>query len=268
MRAAALVASAAAGNEAIYGVNTGFGKLASVRIKPADTEQLQRNLILSHCCGVGEPVDGGIVRLMMALKLLSVGRGASGIRRGTIEILEAMLREGVTPVVPAQGSVGASGDLAPLAHMAATMIGEGEAYYRGNRMHSAAALKQAGLAPVILGPKEGLGLINGTQYSTRACARWVFPRHAQPRSSSGIVLPVYRCDHGFHFTIGSRPFTHCAAIMAKSMLPARCERSWMDPRFAKAIDKATRVCKTHTAFAASHKSPVPHWIFCDSLARR
>ena len=164
--AAAMVAKCAAGDDAVYGVNTGFGKLASVRIQPIDTERLQRNLILSHCCGVGEPVAVATTRLMMALKLLSVGRGASGIRRQTIELLEAMLLEGVTPIVPAQGSVGASGDLAPLAHMAATMIGDGEALYQGMRMPSATALHRAGLAPVVLGPKEGLGLINGTQYST------------------------------------------------------------------------------------------------------
>ena len=167
--AAALVEKAASGGEAVYGVNTGFGKLASVRIKPQDTQTLQRNLILSHCCGVGEPLDIETTRLMMVLKLISVGRGASGIRWQTIAQIEAMLEKGVTPLVPSQGSVGASGDLAPLAHMAATMIGEGEAYFEGRRMASAEALQLAGLEPVVLGPKEGLGLINGTQFST-ACA--------------------------------------------------------------------------------------------------
>ena len=167
--AAALVREAANGNEAIYGVNTGFGKLASVRIKPEDTEQLQRNLVLSHCCGVGEPLDIDTTRLMLALKLLSIGRGASGIRWQTVQLLEGLLAKGVTPVVPSQGSVGASGDLAPLAHMAATLIGEGEAWFEGKRLSSAEALREAGLVPVTLGPKEGLGLINGTQFST-ACA--------------------------------------------------------------------------------------------------
>ncbi len=164
--AANLVQEVASRDEAIYGVNTGFGKLASVRIHPEDTERLQRNLILSHCCGVGEPVDASAVRLMMVLKLLSAGRGASGIRLTTLQLLEDMLREQVTPVIPAQGSVGASGDLAPLAHMTATMIGEGEAYYRAERMPSLQALKRANLQPIRLGPKEGLGLINGTQFST------------------------------------------------------------------------------------------------------
>lgn len=167
--AAGLVERAAGGDEAIYGVNTGFGKLASIRIRPEDTARLQRNLILSHCCGVGEPLDIATTRLMMALKLVSVGRGASGLRPQTIELLEAMLAHGVVPVVPDQGSVGASGDLAPLAHMTAAMIGEGEAFLDGKRMPAARALERAGLSPVELGPKEGLGLINGTQFST-ACA--------------------------------------------------------------------------------------------------
>ncbi|WP_111734782.1 histidine ammonia-lyase [Roseovarius amoyensis] len=164
--AAQLVACAAAGEEAVYGVNTGFGKLASVKIPPEQTEALQRNLILSHCCGVGEPLAEDAVRLMMVLKLLSLGRGASGVRWQTVRLIEEMLARGVIPVVPEQGSVGASGDLAPLAHLAAVMIGAGEAMIGGQRMDGAAALAQAGLEPVVLGPKEGLALINGTQFST------------------------------------------------------------------------------------------------------
>lgn len=164
--AAERVREAAQGAEAVYGVNTGFGKLASVKIAPEDTETLQRNLILSHCCGVGDDMPAAIVRLMMALKLLSLARGASGVRWTVLELIEAMLEKGVTPVVPAQGSVGASGDLAPLAHMTAVMIGAGEADYAGERLPGGEALKKAGLEPVVLGPKEGLGLINGTQFST------------------------------------------------------------------------------------------------------
>src|SRR6056297_1903718 len=167
--AAALVQKAAEGDEAVYGVNTGFGKLASVKIPADQTEALQRNLILSHCCGVGEVLDEATTRLTMVLKLISLGRGASGVLWQTIKLIEEMLEAGVTPVVPDQGSVGASGDLAPLAHMAAVMIGEGEATYEGVRMPGGAALAEAGLAPIILGPKEGLALINGTQFST-ACA--------------------------------------------------------------------------------------------------
>ncbi|MBP6679127.1 MAG: aromatic amino acid lyase, partial [Paracoccus sp.] len=115
---AARIEAAANGNAPVYGVNTGFGKLASIKIESRDTATLQRNLILSHCCGVGEPVEPETVRLIMVLKLLSLGRGASGIRPEVIALIEAMLAKGVLPVIPAQGSVGASGDLAPLAHMA------------------------------------------------------------------------------------------------------------------------------------------------------
>ncbi len=170
IRAAAdMVAQAANGDEAVYGINTGFGKLASVKIAPKDVATLQRNLILSHCCGVGEALDVATTRLMMVLKLLSLGRGASGIAMTTVDLIESMLAKGVTPVIPSQGSVGASGDLAPLAHMAAAMLGEGEAIFDSVRMPAADALKKAGLTPIVLGAKEGLALINGTQFST-ACA--------------------------------------------------------------------------------------------------
>ncbi len=165
-QAAAHIAAAAAGDVAVYGVNTGFGKLASMKIAPQDTAKLQENLILSHCCGVGDPMPRNVARLMMVLKLLSLGRGASGVRWQVVALIEGMLAQGVTPVIPAQGSVGASGDLAPLAHMAAVMIGAGEAEFGGRVMPGADALAAAGLVPVVLGPKEGLALINGTQFST------------------------------------------------------------------------------------------------------
>lgn len=164
--AEAAIAAAAAGDAPVYGVNTGFGKLASLRIAPGDTAMLQRNLILSHCCGVGAAIPRAQARLMMALKLLSLGRGASGVRWSLIELLEEMLARGVTPVIPVQGSVGASGDLAPLAHMTAVLIGEGFAEVGGVVLPGAQALAQAGLLPIALGPKEGLAFINGTQFST------------------------------------------------------------------------------------------------------
>ncbi len=164
--AASQINAAAAGDLPVYGVNTGFGKLASVKIAQKDTAKLQRNLILSHCCGVGDPIPRAHARLIMVLKLLSLGRGASGVRWELVELLEAMLEAGVTPVIPAQGSVGASGDLAPLAHMTAVIIGEGQAEYGGAVMPGADALEMAGLKPLQLGPKEGLALINGTQFST------------------------------------------------------------------------------------------------------
>jgi histidine ammonia-lyase len=164
--AAACIAKAAAGQTAVYGVNTGFGKLASLKIAPQDTAKLQENLILSHCCGVGEPMPRAVARLMMVLKLLSLGRGASGVRPEITALIEAMLAAGVTPVIPAQGSVGASGDLAPLAHMAAAMIGHGQATLGDKTLPAAEALAAVNLRPVSLGPKEGLALINGTQFST------------------------------------------------------------------------------------------------------
>ncbi len=164
--AAARIAAAAAGEVPVYGVNTGFGKLASLKIAPQDTAKLQENLILSHSCGVGEPMPRATARLMMVLKLLSLGRGASGVRWQVIALLQDMLARGVTPVIPAQGSVGASGDLAPLAHMTAVMIGHGEAEVAGQVKPGRQALEEAGLSPIALGPKEGLALINGTQFST------------------------------------------------------------------------------------------------------
>ncbi|MCL4139645.1 UNVERIFIED_CONTAM: hypothetical protein GTU68_003026 [Idotea baltica] len=170
MQAAAdLVGKAASEDTAVYGVNTGFGKLAHLKIAPQHTAKLQRNLVLSHCCGVGEALDVPTTRLMMILKLLSVGRGASGVALATVNLIETMLEKRVTPVVPVQGSVGASGDLAPLAHFAATLMGEGEAIFNSQTLPASEALALAGLEPVTLGPKEGLGLINGTQFST-ACA--------------------------------------------------------------------------------------------------
>ncbi|PTD19341.1 histidine ammonia-lyase [Sphingomonas fennica] len=149
----------------VYGINTGFGKLASVRIGDEDLATLQRNIVLSHAAGVGDPMPVPIARLMMALKLASFAHGASGVRPETVAMLETMLARGLTPVIPAQGSVGASGDLAPLSHMAAAMIGVGEIISDGIAMPAAAALAAAGLEPLTLGPKEGLALLNGTQFS-------------------------------------------------------------------------------------------------------
>ena len=190
--AAGRVRAAAQGQAAAYGVNTGFGKLASVKIAPGDTERLQRNLILSHCCGVGEALDAATVRLMMALKLVSLGRGASGVRWDIVAQIEAMLDAGLTPVIPVQGSVGASGDLAPLAHMAAAMIGAGEADLDGARMPAAEALAMAGLQTVVLGPKEGLALINGTQFSTALALAGLF--RAWRAMQAAIVVSALSTD--------------------------------------------------------------------------
>ena len=155
------VAQILARHEPVYGINTGFGKLATVKIGDEDLERLQRNIVLSHAAGVGDPMPVPVARLMMALKLTSLAQGASGVRPATIALLEAMLAKGLTPAIPSQGSVGASGDLAPLAHLAATMIGVGVI----NGKPASDALAEAGLSPLTLGPKEGLALLNGTQFS-------------------------------------------------------------------------------------------------------
>lgn len=188
-KSARRIAEVAAGNEAVYGINTGFGKLASVKIDNADVTTLQRNLILSHCCGVGNALPENIVRLIMALKLISLGRGASGVRLELIRLIEAMLHKGVIPYIPEKGSVGASGDLAPLAHMAAAMMGEGMAFFEGAKLAASDALRKAGLTPLVLAAKEGLALINGTQVSTALALAGLFRAHraAQTALVSGAL---------------------------------------------------------------------------------
>ncbi|ACG76880.1 histidine ammonia-lyase [Phenylobacterium zucineum HLK1] len=169
--------------EPVYGINTGFGKLATVRIEDADLATLQRNLVLSHAAGVGEASPRAVVRLMMALKLASLAQGASGVRPVTVQLLERMIAQDLIPVVPGQGSVGASGDLAPLAHMAAAMLGVGEIETAGQRLPAGEALAAAGLAPLALGPKEGLALLNGTQFSTANALAGLFEAERLFRSA-------------------------------------------------------------------------------------
>jgi histidine ammonia-lyase len=155
-----------ASGRAVYGVNTGFGLLAHTRIPAERLEELQRNLILSHACGIGEPLPRHVVRLAMALKAIGLGRGHSGVRPIVIERLLRLIEAEALPLVPSQGSVGASGDLAPLAHIAAPLIGEGQLAIGGTVLPAADGLARLGVEPLVLGPKEGLALINGTQVST------------------------------------------------------------------------------------------------------
>lgn len=204
--AAARIHAASIGEAPVYGVNTGFGKLASIKIAPQDAAILQRNLILSHCCGVGEAIPTRLVRLMMSLKLLSFGRGASGIGWDRIELLEAMLERDVTPTIPAQGSVGASGDLAPLSHMTAVLIGEGQAVYNGREMPGGEALQAAGLAPIILGPKEGLAFINGTQFSTAFALAGLF--EAWRAAQNALVTSAMSTDAIMGSTAPTQPEIH------------------------------------------------------------
>jgi len=161
-------------NDTVYGVNTGFGKLASVSIPSDQLAELQRNLVLSHSVGMGPLIEDDTVRLIMVLKMASLARGFSGVRWQLIEMLHKMLEADVLPCIPIKGSVGASGDLAPLAHLAATMIGESELRHRGERMPAADALKRAGLKPLVLEPKEGIALLNGTQVSTAMALMGLF----------------------------------------------------------------------------------------------
>ena len=159
----AVVDQLVASGKTAYGINTGFGKLASVRISGEQVRQLQVNLVRSHSCGVGEPLSEAETRAMMLLRANALAKGLSGIRPSVVETLISMLNAGVHPVIPSQGSVGASGDLAPLAHLAHVVIGEGEALHKRERLPGAEALRRAGVTPVELEAKEGLSLLNGTQ---------------------------------------------------------------------------------------------------------
>jgi len=184
--AARTVADVIADGRTVYGVNTGFGLLADHRIPTDELDLLQRSVVLSHAAGVGEPLAEQTVRLAMLLKLNSLARGYSGVSLGLIESLLALLNSRAYPCVPAQGSVGASGDLAPLAHMSAVLIGEGEAFLDGRRVAAGEALAAAGVAPLTLGPKEGLSLLNGTQVSTALALQGLFG--AENALAASIVI--------------------------------------------------------------------------------
>src|SRR6266571_7963321 len=163
---ASTIAGIVAEGRVVYGVNTGFGLLARTRIDAARVSELQRALVLSHSAGTGAPLDDVVVRLTLLLKIASLSRGYSGVRCEIVEALLKLLNANVLPVIPSQGSVGASGDLAPLAHLAGVLIGEGEARVDGTTMSAKEALTHAGIAPLRLAAKEGLALLNGTQVST------------------------------------------------------------------------------------------------------
>lgn len=171
---AAAVAKVITENRVVYGINTGFGLLANTRIEPRDLELLQRSIVLSHAAGTGALMAEATVRLMMVLKINSLARGFSGIRYEVIERLMHLLNSGVYPCVPQKGSVGASGDLAPLAHMSTVLLGEGEVLIEGQRLPASEGLKHAGLTAITLAPKEGLALLNGTQASTAFALQGLF----------------------------------------------------------------------------------------------
>ncbi|MEO6016589.1 MAG: histidine ammonia-lyase [Polaromonas sp.] len=233
---AALVHRAAQGGAAVYGVNTGFGKLANQRIAQADLEKLQLNLLRSHAVGVGEPMPERVVRLVLLLKAASLARGYSGVRESVINMLLALYNQGLTPVIPCQGSVGASGDLAPLAHLCLPLIGEGEVFYQGRRLPAAEALKLTALTPLRLSAKEGLALINGTQVSTALAldALIATERLFEAAVISGAVtLDAARGSDGpfdprIHAVRGQPGQIDCAAAYRALMVGSEIRRSHLE----------------------------------------
>ncbi len=191
-RGAEAVARVVAKGAPVYGINTGFGKLAKTRIADDALGELQRRLVLSHCAGTGPLLDDEIVDLILALKINGLAQGASGVRPELIDALCALLEHGVRPCIPAKGSVGASGDLAPLAHLAAALIGEGEVRLDGTRLPAAEGLARAGLAPFVLGPKEGLAILNGTQVSTALALTALFA--AEDAFAAAVVAGAMSVD--------------------------------------------------------------------------
>jgi len=173
-------------NRTVYGINTGFGLLANTRINVDELELLQRSIVLSHAAGTGDFMSEDTVRLLMLLKINSLARGFSGIRLSVIEALIQLFNAEVYPAIPEKGSVGASGDLAPLAHMSVVLLGEGEAFYQGKRISATEALDIAGLEPIALAPKEGLALLNGTQASTAFALQGLFYTENALYSAIGI----------------------------------------------------------------------------------
>jgi histidine ammonia-lyase len=190
--AAAAVARIADRDAPAYGINTGFGKLASRRIAAGDLRELQRRIVLSHAAGVGAALPDRVVRLAMVLKVIALARGASGVTRRTVEALMRLVAADVLPVIPSKGSVGASGDLAPLAHMAAVLLGVGEARHRGRVISAGEGLAMAGLAPLELAPKEGLALLNGTQISTALALVALF--RIEDLFAAGLVVGALTVD--------------------------------------------------------------------------
>ena len=189
---AAVVQRAAAGEAPVYGVNTGFGKLASTRIGADDLATLQLNLIRSHSVGVGQPMAPAVVRLILALKAASLARGHSGVRPVVIDTLLAVFNAGLVPWIPEKGSVGASGDLAPLSHLTLTLLGEGECWVDGQRRPAAEMLRAHGIAPLQLKAKEGLALINGTQASTALALHALFS--FEPVLEAALVIGALTVD--------------------------------------------------------------------------
>lgn len=206
--AAATVRNVIARGQTVYGINTGFGLLANTRIAPAELATLQRSIVLSHAAGFGPPMAASTVRLMLLLKINSLGRGMSGVRAEVIDALLALFNHQVWPVIPAQGSVGASGDLAPLAHMSAVLLGEGEVWLDGTRQPASAGLRRANLQPLTLAPKEGLALLNGTQASTAFALEGLFA--AERACASALAVGALSVDAARGSRVPFDPRIHAA----------------------------------------------------------
>ena len=200
----------------VYGVNTGFGKLAHVRIEKDQIAELQRRLIMSHSVGIGPLLEDDVVRLLLVLKANALAQGHSGIRWSVIELMLEMAMHDVLPAIPSKGSVGASGDLAPLSHMAAAMMGQGEMRVRGKPMPATEALATLGHEPITLGPKEGVALINGTQVSTALSLSGLFAAEDLLRAAlvTGASMPAKAPQPRL-----MPVFTRCGARMASNALP-------------------------------------------------
>ncbi len=219
-----------------YGVNTGFGLLANTRIETAQLETLQRNLLLSHAVGVGELLDDAVVRLILVMKINALARGYSGIRAEVIQLLLAMLKHGIYPCIPSKGSVGASGDLAPLAHLALTLIGEGQARVNGQCMTSHKALAKAGLTPLTLQAKEGLALINGTQVSTALALKGLFEAESNLNAAfvagtmtvEAVLGSHVPFDARIHALRGQPGEIEAARIYRDMLAPSEIQRSHSD----------------------------------------
>ncbi|WP_288476667.1 histidine ammonia-lyase [uncultured Pseudomonas sp.] len=246
----ACVESILAEGRTAYGINTGFGLLASTRIAPADLEKLQRSLVLSHAAGVGEALDDDLVRLIMLLKVNSLARGFSAIRRQVIEALIALINAEVYPHIPLKGSVGASGDLAPLAHMSLVLIGESKARYQGQWLPAREALAVAGLEPMTLAAKEGLALLNGTQVSTAYALRGLFEGEdlfAAATVCGGLSVEAMLCsrapfDARIHAARGQRGQIDVAAAY-RELLTASSEVSRSHANCDKVQDPYSLRCQ-------------------------
>lgn len=253
-----------ASGKVVYGINTGFGKLAQTTIPSGRLAELQRNLVLSHSVGLGDLLPDNVVRLVMATKIISLGRGYSGVRPALIDALITLYNAGIMPCIPEKGSVGASGDLAPLAHLSLMLLGEGQVRVKGELMDATQALASVGLSPFVLGPKEGLALLNGTQVSTALALRGLF--EAEKVFAAGLVAgalsleaikgSVKPFDARIHQARGQRGQMEVAgavaALLAGSEIVvshAQCGRV-QDPYSIRCVPQVMGACLDNLRYAA------------------